>query len=72
MPTHQTDHSRRKSTAHFAAKVASNQFTSTAKRRATQVNFIIPAVTGTDFAFLMRACVSAEPCQTERARQESV
>jgi len=69
MPTHQTDHSSRKGTAHSAAKAASNHLVSTAKRRATRVNFIMPAATGTDFAFLMRARVATGPCQTDRARQ---
>jgi hypothetical protein len=69
MPTHQTDHNSRKSTAHSAAKAASNHLVSTAKRRATRVNFIMPAATGTDFAFLMRARVSTGPCHTDKARQ---
>jgi hypothetical protein len=69
MPTHQTDHSSRKSTAHSAAKAASNHLVSTAKRRATLVNFIMPAATGTDFAFLIRARIATGPCQTDRARQ---
>jgi hypothetical protein len=53
MPTHQTDHSSRKSTAHSTAKAASNHLISTAKRRATRVNFIMLSATGTNFAFLM-------------------
>jgi hypothetical protein len=69
MPTHQTDHNSRKRTEHSTTKAASNHRISTAKRRTTRVNFIMPSATGTDFAFLMRARVSTEPCQTDKARQ---